>query len=72
MVIYLNAKKTTWKEKLERANIWVEVLLNCRPTKQHAALDKHGKVTNNISSTSYRTCFLIRCFWWERQDYKYV
>lgn len=40
MMIYLNAKKkTTWKEKLERANIWVEVLLNCRPTKQHASLD---------------------------------
>lgn len=32
----MQKKKTTWKVKLERANIWVEVLLNCRPTKQHA------------------------------------
>lgn len=25
-------KKTTWKEKLERANIWVEVLQAAAPT----------------------------------------
>lgn len=64
MMIYLNAKKqnkkTTWKEKLERANIWVEVLLNCRPTKQHASLDRHSN--NSSSSTSNRMCSLIQHF----------